>query len=417
MIWAAHILRIEMKKLLLSLLICVVLFTSCSKNSEKSVQNVVVQPEEQTAKTEVKQVKPVKPEMPRLSVEVTPEMEFFRDGYEIVELEQLADGDTTTYKLKSGLWTTRYLAIDTPETSNGLDPWGLAAKNYVNDLLSNAKEIILEKDPILTGELGSDNGTTDKYNRLLAHVWVDGELLQYKVVEQSLASVAYLYYDYKYNKTLMELESYVRKVDNRRIHNKSDKDPDYDYSDSLYQVDLNSLDNTYLGRRIETSGVVTGVIEGNAYIQSKDGEKALYLYGKNTQFKAFSAIGNEVKVIGRYTIYNGIPEISSFEIAPVKLSENNSIVEKVGGVDLICKDNMSALVRIEGAIVEAIKGNNITISTGEESATLYIDSATKLKAEDLFVVGNKYDITGNVSVYNDNYQLLLRYNTDVWDWN
>lgn len=413
-----------MKKVFLLLLICVVLFTSCSKKAEPVVQETVVvesipatQAGVQIVGSAPVQQAPVKPEMPKLPVEVTPEMDFLKDGYEIVTVEALADGDTTTFRLKSGVYTTRYLAIDTPETSNGLEPWGLAAKAYVNELLTNAKQIVLERDPVLDSDVpGEEKATFDKYNRLLAHVWVDGELVQYKVIEESLGSVAYLYFDYKYNDTLIKLESYVQKVDNRRVNNKNDKDPNYDYSNGLNVVELNDLTKQYLNRRVETTGIVTGVVKGNAYIQSKDGSTSVYCYGKNTQFKAFANVGNEVKIVGTYTLYNGILELSNFEAAPVKLSEGNLVHVKTGGIELVSEENMSALVRLEGVTVKEIKGNNIVVERDGRETVVHTETATGLKMSELFEVGSTYDILGNVSIYQDQYQLVLRYNTDVWNW-
>ncbi len=388
-----------MKKILSSLLILITILLSSCQSSRLEVIGSV-------------NAEDTKPEAPKLSVEVTEEMDFFKDGYEIVTLETLADGDTTTFTLKSGSYTTRYLAIDTPETSNGLDPWGLAAKRYVNDLLTNADTIILEKDPILIGSEGEADSTEDKYGRLLAHVWVDGELLQYKVVEESLAYVNYLYYPYKYNDTLIKLEAYVRKSDNRRIHNKADLDPEYDYSDTLYRIALEDLNDDLLNKRVEITGIVTGSIGGNAYLQSSDGSKAVYCYSKNTPFKAFSTIGNEVKVRGRYTLYNGIPEISSFEAAPIKVSEGNDIITLEGGTHLLCQDNMSQPVMLKDAVVRSISGGNITIEDEYGRGIVRIDRATGIEPS-LLSIDRKYDFTGNVSVYNGVYQLMLRTIDDI----
>lgn len=380
------------------LILILILLSSCQSSRLEMIEPVNVEDS--------------KPEAPELTVEVTEEMDFFKDGYEIVTLETLADGDTTTFTLKSSSYTTRYLAIDTPETNNGVDPWGLAAKRYVNDLLTNADTIILEKDPVLIGADGEPNSTKDKYGRLLAHVWVDGELLQYKVVEESLAYVNYLYYPYKYNDTLIKLESYVRKSDNRRIHNKADLDPEYDYSDTLHQVSIEELGDDFLNKRVEVTGIVTGSIGGNAYLQSSDGSKAVYCYSKNTPFKAFSAIGNEVKVRGRYTLYNGIHEISSFEAAPIKVSEGNDITTLEGGTYLLCQDNMSQPVMLKDAMVKSISGGNITVEDTYGSGIVRIDRATGIDTS-LLSIGMKYDFTGNVSMYNGVYQLMLRTIDDI----
>ncbi|KAJ82725.1 Phage-encoded chromosome degrading nuclease YokF [Enterococcus faecalis NY9] len=50
-------------------------------------------------------------------------------------------------------------------------------------MLSNAKEIQLEFD---------ETNKTDRYDRLLAYVFVDGQLLQETLVGEGLAKVAYV---------------------------------------------------------------------------------------------------------------------------------------------------------------------------------------------------------------------------------
>ena len=66
----------------------------------------------------------------------------------------------------------------------------------------------------------------DTYDRLLAWVWVDGELLNYKLVEEGLAYVKYLYGDYKYNPAMIQIESEIQKKD---IKIWGEEDPTFDY--------------------------------------------------------------------------------------------------------------------------------------------------------------------------------------------
>lgn len=289
--------------------LCILAFTACF--SSKSA----IQPQQ---KQQTKTI--TKPKPPQLAVNVTTDMDFFTDGYEIVTIDSLADGDTTSFKLKKGTYTTRYLAVDTPETSNGLDPWGTTAKKFTNTRLSNAKQIILERDPLLSTTDG-DNSTFDKYGRLLAHVWIDGELLQYTLVDNSLAWVKYLYFDYKYNDTLIALEMYVEKVDDCKVHNTKDLDPTYDYSHALHEVTIAELDEKLIGQRVHIEGTVCELAEeGNTWLQDKTGAK-IYIYTSHSTYHAFSSIGNKVKLIGTYSIYNGLPEISNLESPPTLIKE------------------------------------------------------------------------------------------------
>ena len=118
-----------------------------------------------------------------------------------VEFSDCVDGDTAKFIYKDEKITARFLAIDTPETKHptkGEQPYGKEASEYTCNKLKNAKEIKLEYD--------EDSDELDKYDRHLVWVFVDGELLQKKLISKGYASVAYLYGDYKYTDQLEEAE-------------------------------------------------------------------------------------------------------------------------------------------------------------------------------------------------------------------
>ena len=118
-----------------------------------------------------------------------------------VKFNSCVDGDTAKFTYKDEVITARFLAIDTPETKHptkGEEPFGKEASQYTCDKLTNAKKIVLEFD--------NDSDEKDKYNRYLVWVFVDGNLLQKELVKNGLASVAYLYGDYKYTNVLEEVE-------------------------------------------------------------------------------------------------------------------------------------------------------------------------------------------------------------------
>jgi micrococcal nuclease len=118
-----------------------------------------------------------------------------------VTLKACVDGDTAKVVTNNGVETIRFLAIDTPETvhpTKDVESYGKEASEYTCNRLTNAKTIELEFD------INSDK--YDKYNRLLAWVFVDGELLQSELVSIGYAKVAYLYGNYKYTAILMDDE-------------------------------------------------------------------------------------------------------------------------------------------------------------------------------------------------------------------
>ncbi len=120
-----------------------------------------------------------------------------------VTLLKCVDGDTAWFKMEKEEIKVRFLAIDTPESTNKKEPFGKEASEFTCKKLTNAKKIVLEWD------LNSEE--KDKYDRYLAWIFVDDVLLQDLLVKEGYAEVAYLYGDYKYTDLLKESESIAKR--------------------------------------------------------------------------------------------------------------------------------------------------------------------------------------------------------------
>lgn len=118
-----------------------------------------------------------------------------------VTLVKCVDGDTARFNIDGEDKSTRFLAIDTPESVHPKkkpEKYGKEASEYTCNKLKNAKKIVIEYD---------DGSTkTDKYDRALAWIFVDDELLQKDLISKGYAKVDYLYGKYKYTDILKEEE-------------------------------------------------------------------------------------------------------------------------------------------------------------------------------------------------------------------
>lgn len=124
----------------------------------------------------------------------------------IVKLSKCVDGDTARFIIDGNEYSTRFLAIDTPELkhgSRGEEPYAKESSNYTCNRLRQAKRIVLEYD--------SNSDREDKYKRKLAWIFVDGKLLQKELVEKGYAKVKYLFGDYKYTSTLKKAQAKAKK--------------------------------------------------------------------------------------------------------------------------------------------------------------------------------------------------------------
>lgn len=103
------------------------------------------------------------------------------------------DGDTAKFKLNDKIITVRFLGINTPETvstTKGEEPYGKEASNYTKEKLENANKIEIEYD--------KNASEKDKYDRYLAWIWIDDNLLQEGLVLNGFAETYMLQNNYRY---------------------------------------------------------------------------------------------------------------------------------------------------------------------------------------------------------------------------
>lgn len=79
-----------------------------------------------------------------------------------VQVTRIVDGDTIHVRMPDGtIEKIRFIGVDTPESTNQIEPFGKEASTYTANALSG-KTIYLETDAELR----------DRYGRMLAHVWL-----------------------------------------------------------------------------------------------------------------------------------------------------------------------------------------------------------------------------------------------------
>lgn len=136
-----------------------------------------------------------------------------------VTLNKCVDGDTAWFNLKNKQIKARFLAIDTPESTNKIEEYGKEASKFTCDLLNNASHIQIEYD--------DNSDKQDKYNRELVWVFVDEKLLQELVVKEGLAEVKYIYGNYKY---LDQVNLALKEAKKNKLNlwsDAEDNNPDY----------------------------------------------------------------------------------------------------------------------------------------------------------------------------------------------
>src|SRR5690606_35601007 len=119
------------------------------------------------------------------------------DDAEEAELVEAIDGDTAKFKIDGKVETVRFLLIDTPETKHpklGAQPMGKEASEFTRKMLEQADRITLEYDV----------EKRDKYDRVLAYVYADGQNVQLALLKKGLARVGYVYESRRHLNTFRE---------------------------------------------------------------------------------------------------------------------------------------------------------------------------------------------------------------------
>ncbi|MDD3453031.1 MAG: thermonuclease family protein [Bacilli bacterium] len=107
-----------------------------------------------------------------------------------VYLNKCVDGDTAWFYVDNQAIKFRFLAIDTPESTNKTESYGKKSSVFTCNKLKNANIIEIEYD--------ENSDTKDKYGRHLAWIFVDNRLLQSEIIRNGLGEIKYIYGNYKY---------------------------------------------------------------------------------------------------------------------------------------------------------------------------------------------------------------------------
>lgn len=355
---------------------------------------------------------------------------FLTDGIGEVTLQQNVDGDTAHFKGKDRVtFTARFLAVNTPESTGRIDPWGKAASKYVGEILSRASIIVLEAE-----EVGKPATLDSTMSRYLAFVWYktdstsDFRLLNLEIIEQCYSQFSGG--DVSYNSTFLKANDKSYKA-GRRVF--GEKDPSFDYSyktveTSIAEVKKNfenytggtklkltarvmrlSGDNLYLEDRYETFNEETNVYE----------KAAIYMFsGYGSNLSGALKIGAVIEFKCQ-VVENDVYGKQLTGPSEVRIIENRDGAE----VEIqTIPDTVTSLAKYEGFVVKLenvlVKSKtqpndegaytiNCEMENGSE-VNLRVDGSAypKYPYADI-TVGSRYDVTGGVSKFHENYQVMI----------
>ena len=242
------------------------------------------------------------------------------------------DGDTTTFKLKSGGYVTvRYQGVDTPESTYEVQKWGKAASQFTNERLHEATLIVLES---------ASGGIPDKDSvggRSLCYVWYKTAKDDFKLLNLELVENGFSYNkedaDNAYYPYFQKAEQFARGIE-LRLFSKLD-DPLFDTSaiqfsiknwmenkDKYHENTKILLDAYAIDWRAATSRAVTLTVA--QFDEDTNKQYSMTLYAGHTNSTSNMRIGDLYHIAGTLGTYEGSWQITGVTIVSVGVGKEGA---------------------------------------------------------------------------------------------
>lgn len=252
------------------------------------------------------------------------------------------DGDTTHFNVpetvvKGGVLKARYLAINTPESTGKVEPYGKVASDFTKSRLKEATSIILESD---NSTWNADSTGT----RYLVWIWYktatssEYRNLNLEILQNGLC-IGNSTLNNIYGETCMAALNQAKAM-KLNLYS-GEEDPSFYYGEAipmtLKELRLNLTD--YLQKTVAVEGVITRFYNDGVYFEEYDEESDMYFgmyayYSKtaNARILDLMDIGNRVRLVGTVTEFQGSYQISGLIYDKYK-------PDSLGNCKLLSKDN------------------------------------------------------------------------------
>lgn len=371
-----------------------------------------------------------------------------------------------------GYVKARYLAINTPESTGQIEPYGKAASDFTKKKMNSADKIIIESND----DAWHVDNTGD---RIMLWVWYNTKEdptfrnLNIEILQAGLA--------YGSNATEGLYGTYAGKALEQAREKKlyiysGESDPDYYYGGPI-NIDLRELRfnvEAYVGKKVVVKGLIVADFNSSCYIEEtyydidgyEDGIRIGFpILHFNAEGKVLDilSVGNYVKVVGVVVFYDngGYYQITGIEaydrwdknnpnnceiieenvgvgdafteVDPVKFASTTksvSVTVKQDGEDVVVDKTYAETLEGSSVYFSNLTVDRISTTTNEDSANfgamtlyckangvdiqvrttvLYDADGNKLTASDFS--GQNISVKGIVEYYNGTYQIKC-YRTD-----
>jgi len=306
-----------------------------------------------------------------------------RTGLEVTVLNYV-DGDTTHFNvpdsvIPGGVLKARYLAINTPESTGSIEPYGKKASNFTKETLKNAYSIYIESD----GPTWEADSTGSRY---LTWVWYRNSEqepyrnLNIEILQNGLALASNSAQN-SYGETAVAALNQA-KIAKKNLYS-GEKDPDFYYGAGIVTTIKNLVldPETYNNKTVVFEGDVYRDYNQGVYVVDYDDETGttfgLYVYYGASAVpgirKALN-VGNRVHFVGKLQYYEtgGSWQVAGLEYRAMnpESPESTHVIGKASEVEYLELDyakykansNVEFVLSVYDAELEEEKDQSFFIS-------------------------------------------------------
>jgi micrococcal nuclease len=389
---------------------------------------------------------------------------FIADGVGVATLRSPVDGDTANFDVEgtTEVIRLRFLGINTPESTVTIEPWGTAASAFTKNKLESAVEIVLINDISVFNQ-------KDSNGRYLGFIWyrpsigMPLRLLNLEIVEQAYSrNLLFLDSVITNYRPAFSQAGAAAQLTGRRVYGQPD--PNYDYTNTVVEdITLRDIRENYAnygvieggssGLQLRLKVMVVGLIGDNMVLRDIDNPYPDGTFAGMYAFAGYGSgladrlnIGFVVQFYARATMFLGNIQLSDLKTrsfgdqrfvilerpTDVGYNHNPSPVtlnsQTVNYEQLMSREGYA--VRIQIRIRNTAENTHFKIdecanptcaitvygtTLSNQTINLRFDASmfprtygsNNLQPQNFLEVGQTYWITGQLTPYFENFQLMM----------
>lgn len=265
-------------------------------------------------------------------------------------LVQVTDGDTAVFKsISNQTMRVRFMAINTPESTAKVEPWGVKASHWCKETLNSAVDFCLVNDTKAYNAFDSSGG------RHMAFVWYkttsgDWRLYNLECVEQGYSTrQLFVDSDLKY---LPAFKAADERMKGCKYRCYGAQDPTYDYEGTVTECTIYEVHHRYdelgitdasSGKQLRITALVVGLLGDNMVLRDvvhdleqaeDDPYETIYAYaGFKSSLASFVGVGDVVRFYCRATTYSDNIQLSDVKTGSVGKHKFDILVDASEGED------------------------------------------------------------------------------------